>query len=291
MIRIPRTTDKNYLDFLAGKTFVTIPRKLFIEKLDGIRYVHKTDANKPARVACILLWMTGARPNEVLRLRAGDFTRTTAHLIVQMPGSKGGNSRPIRLPLHDKLVIEIDDFVKDKYAEWVVFWQLQSKTIKNGTTRSFKSKGLNGEEVWKAKRYEKKYADISSKFAKSFRQWFDMPIYYLRHNRFTVAAEKLAINDLKDLKGAKSESSLMKYMHHTEKAGKRIAKELTKWHARRAEKKCPASADNGFAWIVEWFWWSSFRVPLSGTCAGTTIRYRIHGRVLDHSSILLSTAR
>lgn len=225
---MPRTNDKNYQDFLAGKTFVTIPRKTFIEKLESVKYVHKTDAEKPARIACILLWMTGARPNEVLRLKAGDFTRTSAHLIVQMPGSKGGNSRPIRLPLNDKLVVEIDNFVKDKYPEWMVFWQIQSRAIKNGTTRSFKSKGLNGEEVRKAKRYDRKYLDISAKFAKSFRQWFDTPVYYLRHNRFTVAAEKLSVNDLKDLKGAKSEHSLIKYMHHTEKAGKRIAKELTK---------------------------------------------------------------
>lgn len=225
---MPKTNDKNYLDFLAGKTFVTVPRKTFAEKLEHVRYVNKTDANKPARIACILLWMTGARPNEVLRLKAGDFTRTAAHLIVQMPGSKGGNPRPIRLPISDKLVIEIDDFVRDKYPEWVVFWQIQSRSVKNGTTRSFKSKNPEGKEVWKSKRYEKKYPDVAAKFAKSFRLWFDMPVYYLRHNRFTVAAEKLSINDLRDLKGAKTEVSLMKYMHHTEKAGKRIAKELIK---------------------------------------------------------------
>lgn len=225
---MPRTIDKNYLDFLAGKTFVTLPRKSFMERLENVRYLNKTDANKPARIACILLWMTGARPNEVLRLKAGDFSRTAAHVIVQMPGSKGGNPRPIRLPLSDKMVQEIDEYVRDKYPEWAVFWQLQSKSVKNGTTRTFLSKGMNGEQVRKSKRYEKLYPDISAKFAKSFRDWFDMPIYYLRHNRFTVAAEKLSINDLKDLKGAKSESSLMKYMHHTEKAGKRIAKELTK---------------------------------------------------------------
>lgn len=222
-----KITNEKYKAFLQGQMIETIPRKEFIEKMDAAEF--KTDGFKKAfRCCAILLWMTAARPNEILRLQAKDLIKSGERLKVRIKGSKGGYEDAIPLPMNDKLVQEVWDFTKDKFADLYLFWQLQSQSKMQGVNRVSSKKGPDGTLIRKSKHYDREYPHLSNKIYRHFVKWFGVPPYYLRHNRMSVAGENLTINELMMLKRSKTEASVRPYLHLTSKSGRRIAKELTK---------------------------------------------------------------
>lgn len=224
---MPFITNEKYRAFLKGGMIELVPRDTFIEKLNGARF-GKEGMLPQFRSYCILLWMTAARPNEVLRLQAKDITKKDSFLVIRLKGSKGGYEGEIRLPLKDKLVEEVWNFSKDKFDDFYLFWMLKSKSIMKGVNRVSMKKGPDGTLIRNVKHYDKNYSHETNKIYGYLKKTFDLPPYYFRHNRMSVAAEKLTLTELMLLKRSKTESSVRPYLHLTEKSGKRISKELTK---------------------------------------------------------------
>jgi hypothetical protein len=111
----------------------------------------------------------------------------------------------------------------------LLFPSFYSNSVRSGTTiktRKWKEKETGIEHI--GKRYEKNYPTVSAKLNYHFQQWFGFPAYVFRHNRMTIAAEKLNLEQLRKLKGAKTEASVVCYLHLTMKEAKKISKELVK---------------------------------------------------------------
>jgi len=201
-----------------------IPRSKFVDILQGIR--HKKTIQ--ARVLCILIWMTGKRPNEILNITAADISINGKHIRINIKGSKGGYSGPTILPLKDPLVKEVWEYSKNKFPEQFLFWAFRSKSKKNGAIKRFKKKQSDGTYSIVEKRYNKIYPNLSNNLWRWFNKWFNLPPYYFRHNRMTIAAAKLNANELMLLKGSRSMESIRPYLHYNEKMAKRIGAELIK---------------------------------------------------------------
>lgn len=216
--------NERYKLFLNGYYLDPIDRKTFEEMLSNITDIKKKGAPqyaKEARVLCIILWTSGGRPNEVLRLKAGDISKEGQNIQIKLPGSKRGNPRHIILPGKDALINEIWEYSKNKYPLLLLFRHFYSDKYRSYTTKLDKKTGG-------IKRYEGHYPLVAGNFCYHFKRWFGIPPYFFRHSRMTTAAEKLSIPDLMQLKGSKTEMSVMPYLHATKKQAKKIGKELVK---------------------------------------------------------------
>lgn len=169
-----------------------------------------------ARALLATLYYTGARPNEILRLKGQDFRRDKGLLSITIPGSKLGTGRIIHLSLHRPLVKMILAFILTRPPELEVFWNFKGHSF----TKIINKKGE-----------EKRYYRIADKLKYHFRHWMqgivDIPPYYLRHNRFSQLAERgVSLTDIRLLKGSKTESSVMPYLHMSAEKSKKLAKKI-----------------------------------------------------------------
>lgn len=220
-----------YKAFLKGDLIYEIRREDFIMVLDNIIHEYQDQA----RAMLILLWCTGARPNEILRLTTDRFIKTDKYLDVKVPGSKGSMERMIRLPLKDPLIVEVWEYVKQYPNRFFLFFFFRSKAVRYGVTKTYKRKNrITGEMETVTKHYDKIYDEISHKLRYYIPKWFTVlfpegiPPYYLRHNRMSIAAEKLDSSALMMLKGSKTEASVRAYVHQTRKTQRKISQELLK---------------------------------------------------------------
>lgn len=219
-----RVVNEKYRAFLRGELMATIPRDEFDKVLTTIKHRQL----KQARALCILLWMTGKRPNEILNITAGDISKANTFIKINIKGSKGGYSTPTLLPLKDKLVEEVWNLSKDKFPDQYLFWAFRSKSKKKGAVKKIRKKQTDGSYQWIQKTYTKEYNNLANRLHYWFSKWFKVPAYYFRHNRLTLAAAKLDVNQLMLLKGAKTMESVRPYLHYSEKTSKKIAGELVK---------------------------------------------------------------
>ena len=203
----------------------TIPRPKFDELLKQVQHKQLTQA----RTLVIILWMTGARPIEVLNLVAGDFEPDGAFMKIKLRTAKRGIGRIIELPYKDPLVNEVWKYVKDKLPTFYIFWAFRSKSNKTFTKVMVKKKGSDGTIQMIEKRYNKPYHDVSNRLHHWFKKWFQLPPYYFRHNRFTIMADyEDNIERIRQTKGAKGYDSVLRYMHTSAKAARRSGKFLVK---------------------------------------------------------------
>lgn len=217
--------NEKYVNFLKGGLMETTPRNKFEEILPFVQHKQLVQA----RALVITLWMTGARPIEILNLTAGDFELDGSHLKIKIKTAKRGIGRVIELPLKDPLVKEIWSYAKDKLAGFFLFWAFRSKSKKSFTSVKIKKKGTDGSIETVHKRYEKSYEDISDRLHHWFKKWFNLPPYYFRHNRFTIMADyEDNIERLRQTKGAKGYDSVLRYMHSSAKSAKKTGKFLVK---------------------------------------------------------------
>jgi len=219
-----KVKNEKYQAFLKGELMETITRTEFDELLERVKHPQQDQA----RCLAILIWMTAARPSEILRLTGKDFVKERSYLIIKIKGSKGGFARPIPLPYKDTLVKEVWGYVKDKFPEMFVFWAFRSSSKKRKATVKIKKKMPDGTIGETVKEYQKEYPNLSNKLIYWFNRWFGIPPYYFRHNRCTLVAEKEDIEKVRLLKGAKSYNSTLRYMHQTARTTKKISKLLVK---------------------------------------------------------------
>lgn len=205
--------NKLYRKLLDENDMEVINEEQLRQVLDNIKY---RDVEM-ARSIVILAYYTGARPNELLRIRARDIQKEGRYMVVKIKGSKKGATRSIWLKFND-LVKEVYTY-KLKYMEDIfIFFHLigrykQIRKLKNGETK----------EVIK----------VHQKVTYWFKKWFSaldigtVPPYYLRHNRFTkLALEGATDRELKQIKGSRSDLSIEYYIHHSKESGKSIAKKI-----------------------------------------------------------------
>lgn len=177
----------------------------------------KTKHMREARSLIIALYYTGARPNEILRLRARHIKRKGRHVILQVKGSKRGLPRSVYLSRKKELVMELLDFAESVYPERYLFYHFRGRYV-----RKKKVKGQIVERV-----------EYGAKLRKHFYKWFSVlpkgtiPPYFLRHNRFSSLAQKGAtMEEMRMLKGSKTFASVEPYLHMSEATAKKLAKRI-----------------------------------------------------------------
>lgn len=214
MIELTKIKNKAYRKFLDTGEIDTISNSEIRKALYNIKGKNQDEG----RALLLTLYYTGARPNEVLRLRSKDVYRKDAYVAISMPGSKGGLSRIIYLQYAQPLVREIYHYAKSLFADMYMF-----HSFRNIYVRKVRKK--NGEIV------ERK--EISGKLNYFIKKCFQgviegsIPPYFLRHNRFS----KLAMNDASDreiqlLKGCRGSGSIGYYTHLSSKSAKKVARKI-----------------------------------------------------------------
>jgi len=176
---------------------------------------HKYPAE--ARNLIITLYLTGARPNEALRLKGKDFQESGKDLIVKLQPSKKGLPRSIYLTRKNKLVEYLAKYGLRCYDEAYIFPHFKGNYTRTRTTK----RGI-------IQRTE--YADKLRYWVK---KWFTIlpdgtiTTYFLRHNRFSKLAESGAtMEQIRLLKGSRTFDSVTPYLHMSTETAKRMSKKI-----------------------------------------------------------------
>jgi integrase len=215
--------NKNYKEFLEKGIIRTINREQIDTVINQIEHKHATQYKH----YILLLYLTGARPKELLLLTAKDFEQESKYVKVRIPALKRGVTRTIYLPLADTGVKKMYEWIKNHYPELVIFWGL----ISDKKRVIIVKKKVQGVE----KTYERTYHDMTNKLYHWFKKFFavidhndSFTPYFLRHNRFSKLSEDdVSMQDIMILKGGKSMESVRPYIHMSSARAKKLSKKLT----------------------------------------------------------------
>lgn len=208
-----KITNTNYRNFLDNGIINTISEdqvKQALNNISGRRF-------REGRSLLIALYYTGARPNEVLRIKAKDVEKEGSYITVRVPASKGGLPRKIYLRWKIDLVKELYKFASARPLEMYLFYNYWSK---------YKRKVVKKGVVTKRR-------DISAKLYYNVVKWFTGVVddsvspYFLRHNRFSKLSEAgLTMEELRMIKGSRSIDSVGYYVHMSTGTAKKAAKKI-----------------------------------------------------------------
>lgn len=164
-----------------------------------------------------ILYYTGCRPNEALRMTPECFGKEGLWITVRIPSSKGGFTRQIFLPATNRYIMEAFEYSHTQPPHMLLFWHFCGRyvryaTLKDGTVR--------------------KRLEISDNLRHHIHKWFDgiLPpesntTYMLRHNCFSKMASKGAsLEQIRIAKGGRSINSVLAYVHLIKTDAKKIGK-------------------------------------------------------------------
>lgn len=202
------------------------------------------------RALLITLYYTGARPNEVLRLRKKDISKRDTEtrinkegqpyevkspsVVLMLPGSKKGVTRSLSLDFKEPLIRELFEYTTGILGDdTFLFSQFQS--TRQHVVPVMQKVIEAREDGSHVTRYIKvgirKRLVISDNLYYHVKKWFkgvfedSIPPYYLRHNRFTKMAEKGALpEDIRLAKGARSIRSVEPYLHMSPRTLQKLKK-------------------------------------------------------------------
>jgi site-specific recombinase XerD len=204
--------NQSYKRFLEEGLIDTLDETQIRTVLINLKHKFKLEA----RSLIICMYYTGARPNEILRLKTDDIVRDGKFLKITMQGSKRGLPRPIMLKISHGLVKEFDAYAKKLPLGVYIFYHFRNNYIRNYTNKSGEIKTIT---------------TISDKLRYYFKIWFSIlfpdgiPPYYLRHNRFSKLAEVgTSMEQLRQMKGSRTLDSVTPYLHMTKKTAVDIGK-------------------------------------------------------------------
>lgn len=216
MVEKKKTNIKNklYRKFLDdGEIKIITPEEIKIV-LDNIKGKNVNEA----RALVIVLYYTGARPNEVLRLKSSDISKEKNGLRIQLKGSKRGLPRPFYLPLSKPFAKELKAFWECNPPFKLLFPSFINRYERTVTYKS-------GKTITRL--------EISDKLRYHINRWFavlptgTITTYYLRHNRFSqLAGDGAEMGLLKMLKGSKTMESINPYLHLSTEKAKKIGRLL-----------------------------------------------------------------
>ncbi len=201
--------NKHYLKFLDEGIIELVEKEHIAQALGNVKGRLKISG----RSLLITLYLTGARPNEVLRLKSEDIGIDKSFITIKMKASKGGVPRTIYLRKSNPFAKELFQYSKSIFPGMFLFHAYWS-TYKRRVI-------VKGEVVYRL--------DISNKLRHYFNKWFygilEIPPYYLRHSRFSgLTLKGVGDNELRLLKGSKTFESIRAYQHMSVKRSKSIAR-------------------------------------------------------------------
>lgn len=203
--------NPNYRQFLDQNMMITLDEADLLKIVNNIRHKYTDEA----RALIAVLYYTGCRPVEALNIKAKDIIKEKRYVVINVPSAKRGLPRPVSLLSKYPLVKEIYKFSSSLFPEQYVFWHFKS----------------NYKQNVKCKYDIREYAHTSVKLAYHFKKWSKaldigvIPLYYLRHNRFTKLAQKGATDrELRQLKGSKTNDSIVPYLHHSKESSRKLAR-------------------------------------------------------------------
>ena len=129
---MPTIKNKQYNEFRNGGFIHKINKDHLTKALDNVFTRYKWEA----RSLLILLFWTGARPSEILDLKAKDISRDGNFVTIKMPGKKRGNSRIIYISSSRRHIREVYDYATFMFDEVYLFYYYigkYTKRIKNKT--------------------------------------------------------------------------------------------------------------------------------------------------------------
>jgi len=208
-----RIKNVHYRQFLDKGIIKTIQERDIEIALNKVEYRHRREG----RALIICLYYTGARPVEVLNIKAKHIKREKNYIIIETPASKNGLPRSVYLPFKKPLVKELFRFACGLMPERYMFWNFKGRYIRKVMTR----KGV------------KEYIEETNRIKYYFQKWFSsleggaITPYHLRHNRFSKLAQSGAtMDELRVLKGAKTYASIMPYIHMSTAQAKKVARRI-----------------------------------------------------------------
>lgn len=219
VIRMPTIKNKHYRKFLDEGEITLITAGDFDAAIEAASSGIYRKYRDLARSLLIVLYYTGCRPAEALKVCAKDID-TSDHIFlkVKLKTLKMGRPRTVYIPRKLPYVNELEDLSLRTYPDMLLFYPFISKSV-----RTYK---LRTGEV-------KTFIETSDRLRYFFKKWFaSLPNgaispYFLRHNRFSsLAIEGAAPQDIQLLKGAKDLSSVSPYLHMSTQKAREIGKKI-----------------------------------------------------------------
>lgn len=212
-----KVKNRRYRKFLDRNEIDLIEPKELADILDHV----SGDNEIQGRAMIIAAYLTGARPNEYLRIKAKHIVKKGNYLIIDLKPSKNGLPRKFHVSLKKKstrkFLDELYSYSHSLHPEAYIFNDFIAKRY----------------QYYKPKKGDiKRYIRITDKLNYWFKKWFkDLPEpinpYILRHNRWSSMAEKGApLEIIRQLKGSKDMRSVFPYLHMSSKMAKSGAKYL-----------------------------------------------------------------
>lgn len=207
--------NKNYKRFLEEGIIELLDQEDIKKALENVKGKYKIEG----RSLIIAFYCTGARPNEILRLRSKDIFRAKVgnKIIIKLQSSKNGLPREMIFSIRKlPLIKELYNYSMSIFQEQFLFYHfsdhyVRTKTLKSGEVRQ--------------------YIEISNKLRYHFNKWFEnviddsIPPYYLRHNRFSkMIKEGATLEQIRLIKGAKTVNSVYPYVHMSKEIASKASK-------------------------------------------------------------------
>jgi len=210
-----RIKNKYYREFLDTGIIRYIQPEDFDKAINNI----KGRQQKAGRAILIMLYYTGARPTEVLKIRARDIERQRNYVKIMLRTAKSGRARVLYfLCGRDKYMVELVEYAKCFMPDVLIFHQFVGKYHRKVKTKA----GKIIERI-----------DTTDKLRYHIKKWFaasmddPVPPYFLRHNRLSRLASTGATDrQLMQFKGARSFESIEPYIHYSEFEAKKLAKKI-----------------------------------------------------------------
>ena len=212
-------TNKLYRDFLERGEIQTFDKLQVDQTLSNIDLVQKRN-KKEARSLFIILYLTGARPAEVFKLKPLNITKEVSYLKIMMPGVKRGLTRPIYIPLHSNPYSkELWQYASRLFPDMYMFYHFMGNRDKVVS--------YNTKDGVRQKTYKETSHILRWHFAKWVAPVRNIIPYFLRHNRFSkLSMNDVTLEEIRQIKGAKSLQSVMPYSHLSSKVGKKIGRKI-----------------------------------------------------------------
>lgn len=216
-----KITSERYRQFLDTGVIQTLDRDNIQRVLDNIKGRHV----KEGRALVIALYLTGARPVEILNIIGSDVQKEGRHVVTKVAGFKRGLPRTVYLDFKDSFAREFYEYATSLYPTIYLFYHFRSTSTREKVTAKLKS--------GKVKTYFKHYKETSNRLRYYFKKWFSvlnaggLPPYFLRHNRFSKLSEAgVDLESIRVLKGARSYNSVMPYLHLSTNRAKKLSNKI-----------------------------------------------------------------
>lgn len=211
--------NKHYKEFLTQGIISTINKEQLETVLNNIEYKYRAQAIN----LVVVLYHTGCRPKEALKLKGKDFTKEGRYIKIKIPAVKRGVTRTVFLNTKDQRIKDLFSWTQKTYPEVLLFWGLISDKKRTNIRATLKDGSI--------KTYDTVYHDTTNKLRHWFLKWFSVldsvdsyTPYFLRHNHFSRLSEHGAsMEDIMHIKGARSIESVRPYLHMSTKKAKKIA--------------------------------------------------------------------